>query len=442
VKYEQLKSALLIFLVITSGLLTWNLWTYQPKYEFNDKKNVHDVSISDPKDVADLIKPVKVLLHLGEGHFGTAREEQIDELFTELSGWTLYDVGEAAVYSPGQIRRLSEKGNNIEIIYPDLVPFNLYKGILRFESDKLPYGAFNRIVIHLEKGQKEDGSVYFVSTKDGKVYEGHVNNDQLVSLFHYLKTGKKKYDKYKAYDLPDGRIMFLPADEVEMPRYKYYSDYIKPERFQNALFKDPSYVRRDINADGEKFTDGTSLMTVDYTTDMIFYVNPSQAIDSRVKNGDMSVLKKSIDFVNDHAGWTDQYRYFSMDPYNKNTLFLLFVKGFPVFNQDGMTEIEQTWGKEEIYQYERPYFILDIPLPSPQMITLPSGEQALDTLLANPDIKVDLVGELAMGYQLTKDPDNPKVLTLDPSWYYSYAGSWLRLDPEEIKGELRGLGQT
>jgi regulatory protein YycH of two-component signal transduction system YycFG len=76
------------------------------------------------------------------------------------------------------------------------------------------------------------------------------------------------------------------------------------------------------------------------------------------------------------------------------------------------------------------------------MITLPSGEQALETLLANPDIKVDLVGELVMGYQLAKDPDNPKVLTLDPSWYYSYAGSWLRLDPEEIKGELRGLGQT
>lgn len=437
--YENMKSVLLFFLVVTSGVLTWNLWTYQPKYELNDEKHVHEVSISDPKDVADLIKPVGVLFHFAKDHYGTGKDEHIDELLAELNSWTFYDFSDPVVYSPGQIRKLSESGENIEILYPDLVPFDTYKGVFRFESDKIPYGGFNRIVIRLENEKKEDGSVFFISTKEGKVYESHVNHDQLAALFNHLEEGKKKYDVYEPYDLPDGRIKFLPAKESQIPRYKYYADYIEPDSFKSALFKDPNYVRKDINAEGEKYMDGTSLMTVDYSTNMIFYVNPSQAIDSRVKNEDMAVLKKSINFINEHAGWTDNYRYLSMDPYNKNTAFLLFIKGYPVFSQDGMTELELTWGKEEIYQYERPYFVLDIPLPAPEMVTLPSGKDAMDALLSNPDIKVDLIQEFIMGYGLTKDPENPKVLTLEPSWYYLYAGSWLRLDTEDIKGELHGL---
>lgn len=164
-------------------------------------------------------------------------------------------------------------------------------------------------------------------------------------------------------------------------------------------------------------------------------MNPSQTINTRIKSEDMNVLERSINFVNEHAGWTDNYRYLSMDPYDKNIKFLLFIKGYPVFSQEGMTKMELTWGKEEIYQYERPYFILDIPLPAPKVVTLPSGKEAMDELLSNPDIKVDLIQEFIIGYGLVKDPENPKLLTLEPSWYYLYAGSWLRLDTEEIKGE-------
>ncbi|MBM7716836.1 two-component system activity regulator YycH [Siminovitchia sp. FSL H7-0308] len=433
--YENMKSFLLFFLVLTSVVLTWNLWTYQPKYEFSEEKNVHEVSISDPKDVADLIKPVGVLFHFQKDHYGTGKDEHIDQLLAELNGWTFYDFSDPVVYSPTQIRKLSESGENIEIIFPDLVPFDVYKRVLRFESNNLPYGAFNRIVIRLDSEKQEDGSVYFISTKDGKVYESHVNHDQLVSLFNHLEKSKTKYDAYQAYNLPDGRIKFLPSEQIEVPRYKYYSDYIEPESFKNALFKDPDYVRRDSITDGAKYTDGTSLMTVDYLTNMFFYVNPSQTINTRIKSEDMNVLERSINFVNEHAGWTDNYRYLSMDPYDKNIKFLLFIKGYPVFSQEGMTKMELTWGKEEIYQYERPYFILDIPLPAPKVVTLPSGKEAMDELLSNPDIKVDLIQEFIIGYGLVKDPENPKLLTLEPSWYYLYAGSWLRLDTEEIKGE-------
>ena len=41
--YENIKTTILTFLVLLSGLLTWNIWTYQPNYEsMENQKTVGD----------------------------------------------------------------------------------------------------------------------------------------------------------------------------------------------------------------------------------------------------------------------------------------------------------------------------------------------------------------------------------------------------------------
>ena len=45
-KYESIKSIILGILIVTSLLLTWNLWTYKPSYdELPDTKVVKEVSL-------------------------------------------------------------------------------------------------------------------------------------------------------------------------------------------------------------------------------------------------------------------------------------------------------------------------------------------------------------------------------------------------------------
>jgi len=46
-KYEHIKSIILGILIVTSLLLTWNFWTYQPRYdELQETKVVQEVSLS------------------------------------------------------------------------------------------------------------------------------------------------------------------------------------------------------------------------------------------------------------------------------------------------------------------------------------------------------------------------------------------------------------
>lgn len=72
--YENIKSLVLLLLVLASGALTWSLWTYQPQLDFPDKKYVHEVSISDQEEPVDLIKPTRILFHIDEIHYGTTEK--------------------------------------------------------------------------------------------------------------------------------------------------------------------------------------------------------------------------------------------------------------------------------------------------------------------------------------------------------------------------------
>ncbi|MFD1706075.1 YycH family regulatory protein [Siminovitchia sediminis] len=434
-KYERIKSVLLVFLVITSVVLTWNLWIFQPTYEFDDEKNVHEVSISDPKDVGDVIRPFKLLLHVDGDHFGIVDEKSVEETLHELSSWTFYDLGEEKELSRNQIQALSQNENSLELIYPDYMPFNVYKGILRFETETIPSGSFDRLIIQSDNWANGDGVAFFISTEEGKVYESHVSHDHIRALFSRLGGELDEMLSFESYELPDGRQTYVAAEKSVMYKYKYYADFIEPDKFQNALFKDPSYVRRNGSPDGEKYTDGTSLMNVDMTSYMIFYINPSQALEARSNPFDPDLLKKSIEFINEHAGWTDNYKYTGVDPATQRTTFQLYFKGYPVFNNEGMSEIKLFWGKEQIYQYQRPYFTLDIPLPHPEKANMPSGKDVLDSLLSDPKIEQGKLNMLTLGYRLYEDPENLKVFILEPAWYYLYDGSWEQYDKAETRGE-------
>ncbi|CAM4197993.1 YycH family regulatory protein [Lederbergia lenta] len=443
-RYETIKSVVLLLLVVASAALTWSLWTYQPQLESSDKKNVHEVSISNQEEPDGLIKPNRVLFHLDNVHYGTVKDKDIDPLINEIRGWNFYDISQAKVLSDARIHDISHTNNNVEIYFPDLVPFELYKGVLHVETNNVPNAAFNRIVINLASDSQDGATIYFVNTKENRVFESHVNPERISALITKINDDKKKYEKYGEYTLPSNQTIFLPENKTKLDEYKYYADYIDPEKFKNALFKDPSAVRRDILANGEKFTDISSMMNVDYNTNMIFYINPGQDPGTlNLQESDKHVLNRSIDFVNEHSGWTDKYRYFSLGSYQQTTVFQLFIQGRPVFNEDGMTEIRQVWGAEEIYKYRRPYFSLDIsiPLTDKKSIELPSGEEVLNYLKESSDIQedIDLLEDIMIGYKLAIDPENPKVFVLEPSWFYLYGGSWLRLTIDDTGGDFLGL---
>src|SRR5690606_6316112 len=117
-------------------------------------------------------------------------------------------------------------------------------------------------------------------------------------------------------------------DPIKSARYMYLNEEIQPDLFKRILFTELNIVQRNIeSSQSERFTDGTSLMTVDSQNRIINYVYPTA--ESIAPMSSTTLLIDSYNFVNDHGGFTMDYRLSSMNIGRHSTEYQLFVQGLP-----------------------------------------------------------------------------------------------------------------
>ncbi|HYK74236.1 MAG TPA: two-component system activity regulator YycH [Pseudoneobacillus sp.] len=441
--YENIKSTILTFLVLGSFFLTWNLWTYQPNYELMENTNyVQEVSIGEKKDIKKVVKPDQVIFHYQNSHYGTMSTIEIDKMIREISEWNIYDLKNYTNKVEDFNRTLHGEGN-VEILFPEKVPVSIYKNVLDFENKSLPRFSFDRIVINMDNIQKETGTIYFVSYDEKKVFISHVSSTDLTNFNQTFFKTSYRFPKYFLYQPTKDLDLFLPENVTVMMKYKYYPDYLDSDKFKEALFTDPSFVQKSFIPEGEEFgeeyTNGSSKMNIYKNKNLLFYVNPIE--ESELVGNSSEILQKGIEFINEHAGWTDPYRFVGMDAINQKVTFRLYSSdGYPVFNENGMSEIIEVWGKNEINKYLRPNFTLDLPLRSEMSeIPTPSGREIIEFLKNQKGIKPEYLSDLRLGYHMEKDPKEPKLIVLEPSWFYRYNGTWAQIRLDVVKGERNGL---
>lgn len=438
-RYENIKSAILIFLVLFSIVLTWNLWTYQPDFKTIDNKNyVEQVSISEQKELKKIVKPDTIYFHVNGKHFGTENSLEIDRLVREIGRWVVSDVKNNSEKA-GSIKDLSEKGRAVEIAFPAKVPVEIYRNILNIDQKKIPPFNFDRIVVNMDSTNKENGSVYFVSSETQQVYSAQIPLSFLNDFNKNFFKNATNYPAYFAFKPTDRRTIYLPEKETNMLVYKYLPAKLDSELFKEALFRDPSFVRKSVIDGGEEYTNDSSKMNIDDSTNILTYVNPTE--NNTYVGNSYDLLNKSIDFVNGHGGWTDSYRYVSMDELNQKVTFRLYsTEGYPVFNERGMSEVTEVWGRDEINKYIRPSIALDFAIQSEMAtVSLPSGHQVLEYLQTKKNFKISHLEDIVLGYQMQKDLKSEQLITLEPTWFYQYNGSWGQVTSEDLGGLKHGL---
>ncbi|WHY67109.1 two-component system activity regulator YycH [Neobacillus sp. SuZ13] len=438
-RYENIKSWILIVLVLVSILLTWNLWTYQPNYEtMESSDNVKEVSLSEKQEVQKIIRPDLLLYHIKGQHYGTNNTADMEKVIKELSRWAFFDV-KKYTNEVKDIKKLIHDSGNTEIIFPGEVPIELYRSVLNIEGKKIPTFNFNRIIINTENSAKENGIVYFVSTENQQVYISHISSANLSEFNRNFYLKATKYPRYFAFQASEKRTIFLPEAATEMTTYKYLPVTLDSEEFKEALFSDPSFVQKSFVPSGEEYTNDSSKMTVNFESNLLRYVNPT--VEENFINTSYDLVKRSIDFVNQHGGWTDPYRYVDKNEYTHTVTFRLYsMDGYPVFNGNGMTEISEVWGRDEINKYIRPNIALELPLTTEMVkVTRPSGHDALKFLQNKKNFKPSLLEDMILGYRMERDSKENKLIILEPAWFYRYGKSWGQITMEDLGGSQHGL---
>ncbi|WP_051348808.1 YycH family regulatory protein [Peribacillus kribbensis] len=434
---ELYKSIILTVLVLVSVGLTFSIWAYQPEYQKAvDPSEYIQVSIKNKQNIGSIVKPMEVMYHKNNQHFVTTSDTEINKVMKEITHWSFYSFSDIS-------NRISDKEflsfvhgeGKTEIIFPETVPLHLYNSVLAMNNKTLPKGEFDRIIINVNNMGERETSVYFVSYDKKKIYQSKVSTSFVESFrqkFYRFSSALYEDKVYKKYVISHNHAVFMP-ETPKLPRYSYKISKIDTKQFQDALFSDPN----SIYPRGDEITDGQSLLNIYKDTMTLSYISPPN--ENQFIGSTSELLRKSIAFVNDHAGWEDKYRYAGYNELDQKITFRLFEDGLPVFNDSGMSEIVQYWGKNDVYQYNRPFFTLDFQIPYDEdPVKLPGGKEVLQELYTIKNIKNELIQDIKLGYELKRE-DQEMLVTLEPEWYYRYAGVWKRVPFGKPGGDTIGL---
>lgn len=421
--YENIKSVILTILVSISAFLTWNLWTYQPTYETMKNTNiVQEVALSSRKSMSTIVKPDKIYQHIRGKHYGTISNTEIERIMDQIGEWD-YSNFKAMNLGTRNFLNTVHRNHAIEIVFPERVSTDLYRNFLGIKENELESFKFDRIVIDLSNYEKDMGQVFFVAYDEKMVYQSTVSATFIHHLANKVENSVQdnpSYQLYFPYKVSNIKVIFLPESETKMAKYKYYSVDLALEKFKNALFSDPSVVQRNLLPTGEEYTDGSSLLRINYDTSLITFFNPVG--DSNGDNTEQ-LLQSSVDFVNQHGGWTDNYRFVDLDEENEEVRFRLYDQiGYPIFNEENkISEIQLSWRNNEVNKYLRSNFMLKLQTETTD-VYLSSGYSAIEYVQNMDNFNPKYLQDIVLGYQMSKDSQD--IIHLQPTWYYQYNNRW------------------
>lgn len=429
--YETIKSFVLVVLVGTSFLLSFILWSYQPNYEdFYDKSYVNEVDVGGTERTKnDLVKPSEIIFRNGNEAMGFINPMDQQAFYKELASWPLYEYNIADSHGrPGKDEQF------VEVVFPSAIPASLITNLFTFHDDQIdpPNWSFERVFITFDE-QDRTLKLVILSVDDRKQISATIEkSDTYEKLLSYLNDHSDLED-YISFGVSNGPI-YLPKESVELSCKTLVASSIEPDSFINALFSNPNLVTRNIKE--AYFTDGQRGMRIVHEGRQLEFINPIQSTYDIVDPNEL--LDKSVNNINEHKGWTDDFLFENINNTSNNIRYRLYHEGYPVFDHYSLSIIEQEWREQELYQYTRPLIQIGNLLNTKE-VELPSGQEVSTLLTNDRQINKKEIKDIQIGYSLNYMADAHS-LTLEPSWYILYQGEWIKINPTDYYKDLHAKG--
>ncbi len=426
--WENIKSILLSILVGTSLLLTLAIWNYQPEYDVLDTGNIIDestkISYGSKESLKSIIHPKRIVFHQNNRIFSPDDQAKEDKLFKEIRSWPLTDFQYRA-------KGTYDRNSTIEVVFPTAVPIKTLVNSLtvkKKEKEDLQELSVDRMLIQMSQRQSSS-LVHFVSSKSDENIKAEIQNYDVYSNVEDYLVNPYAQENYVTYEKKRKSPIYLPADQITLPMNTYPTKVTDVKPFINVLFNNPNLVGRNSSNVGEDYySDGTRRLLIYENETMMEFINPVETEYSIMNRSEL--IRQSLEFVNDHNGWTDNYNLYHIDQNNNNIRYRLMKDNFPVFDEENRSVILQQWKNQEIFKYQRSRLRLLSPFGS-QEVTLRSGSDVLAYLeKAWKEYPPYLIDDIAIGYQMKRSGSSSSIYTLEPGWFIKI-GDWQRIEFDE-----------
>ncbi|OEH93079.1 YycH family regulatory protein [Bacillus solimangrovi] len=439
---EQAKSLVLTLLVLLSFMLTWGLWTYQPQYEtLDDRAYLQEVIIGDKRSLVDILQPELVIFHENKEHYGL-RDPEVFQAFAEsVSEWKLKSVEDVSdsISSVG-ISSFIRQDNSVEFVFLADIPGQLFAEAFEID-DEIVIEQVDRMLLKWPNQTQDKVAIYLISSAQESVLKTTFATNGIDYLANY-RANVSEYPKYFGHKIDENKYTYLPVSHLSVPKLTYSAQLISPIEFKNALFNNPSSVKQFTSDTGERtFTNSSSALEVFQNEMMMRYINPVNKQTSEMTSSD--VIYSGIEFMNDHSGWTDNYRIDNYDHPTQTINYRMIVGELPVFDLKNITDhvlIEQKVRNGMVYEYTRSLINLRFKLENGRVqVDVPSGYDVLRAISSEiPNFDETKLENITIGYEFDPVGNQTAVIQFNPVWFIQYNGLWRKVQIEEDSSEQGG----
>lgn len=426
-------------LILLSLTLTFSIWTYSPVIPTNEEAFV-DIAIAEKKKLGDVIKPYRMIISQEDALKGTFASQPIELVLSNMKTWEIQTVELTSnKVDPDQLNEFVKAPNRASFFFAADVPIEIFGNSLNFADQNFPEAyLFNRLIIDWNEDIPDSMTLYFISTSQQKIYKTTAENVDKLRFTNRVLEQAETMQMYNEIVRENRLSLYVSSIPENILSYTYTIKELESEKFKDALFNNPSLVRSNtVSTNEQQFTDDSALMKLNFTFKSLNYVHP--ASENENPENPVDLIQNSLNFVNEHNGWTDDYRYSRMNTATRQINYQMYFAGLPVFSRDTLTEITQYWGVDRVFRYNRPFYTLDVGIPlETREVQLASGQSIFDFLATATDINVSSIDDVVIGFNLSRD-DDKSLIDLEPSWYYLESGSWVRISPDLLGGAKLGL---
>ena len=424
---EHIKTGLLIFLVLTSFMLTGLLWLNQPgeKRSYNPLdaytiNPIYDEKYNNRK-VYQLAAPNQIIVHMQGTHSWLMPEDpDYEQLLKSVQAMSISETEQVEKVSPDMWRNLFTQFPGIELYFPDDVSLEytdtFFKESLSQHFPMLRLSSVSRVWLFYHQESKQS-YVWFISDQDQRIIQAKVDinlenlllklkNPLSPSLAAVPATGKAPWDPANQ-DEPFPRMFYLPTQSLSLSEKTYQLEDISANTMIDWLFKDPEVRPIPINKNEDLYMYDEQMMTVNKKNQFMVY---SEAVEE--SGEEIQPMEQRLSAINNFVqrphGWTGNYLLDHVED-KENAFseftFRLYMNGYPVYweNRDFIHPDEikvQTNPFENVVnvnKYDRSLLYLTGE-PQQKQAALPDKETLIKQL-SQQNISLHSVKRIYPGYQ-------------------------------------------